>query len=392
MSKKINKILFLPKWYPDKYDKQFGIFFQNHAKAVAMYASVASLYVTPNSDQKVKYEIEATNENGFLEVRIYYRKNNSSNTFVRKLINGIRYVRGNFKGLKVVKKQFGKPSINHVNVLSRPGAIALWLKWTTSTPYVITEQWTGYANNNFTHKAKWEQIGSRYIGKEAAGILTVSNSLKSHMQRHGFNNNFYVVGNIIETIKPEFNPKPSNGVVKMMAIAVLNDFNKNVSGLIRTFAKVACETPNIELHIIGGGPDESMLRELAKETGLYETKIIMYGRTINEFVYEKLPEMDFVVTNSNFETFSISTAEALVNGKPVIVTRCGGPEEFVTEEVGMIIDAAADDQLEKAMHHMIKNYHTYSPRTLYEYAHSNFSYEKVGKHFIEIYNTILQSQ
>lgn len=46
-------------------------------------------------------------------------------------------------------------------------------------------------------------------------------------------------------------------------------------------------------------------------------------------------ECDFFVLNSNFETFSVVTAEALAYGKPVIATRCGGPEEFVNKIMGI---------------------------------------------------------
>jgi len=352
------------------------------------YVSVAALYVAPVVGQKDKYEVEETKDNGVHEFRVYYRKNNSSVTFARKWINLVRYVYGTYKGLKIVKQQFGRPDLNHVNILSRPGAIALWLKWVYGIPYVITEQCSRYALNEFALKPSWEQVGSRYIGRQAAGILTVSSSLRSHMERHGIRNaHYYVVDNIVETIKPDLAPQRSDRVVRMMVIANLYDAIKNVSAVIRTFAKIASEIHDIELHIIGGGIDETALREQARRTGLYETKIIMYGRTRNEFVYEKMPEMDFLITNSTFETFSIATAEALVNGKPVIVTRCGGPEEFVTEETGLIIDPKADDQLEAAIKHMIKNYHTYAPETLYNYAQSNFSYSSVGQCIVEIYNT-----
>lgn len=389
MAKKVEKVLFLPKWYPDKYDKQFGVFLQKHAKAVSLYAKVAVLYVTPDPELKTDFEVDHTTENGFDEWRVYYRKSNHSSAIVRKSTNLRRYLKGNKMGLEQLQTAFGLPDIVHVNILSRPGAIAMRLKRKYNIPYVITEQWTGYGSNKFALKSGFEQKMSRKIGREAEAILTVSNSLKGHMQRHGFENKFHIIRNIIEDIDISNHPTPDPTKVKMMNISDLDDEKKNVSGIIRSFAKLAEEFDHTELHIIGGGDDEEMLRDLARSTGMYETRIFLYGRKFNDFVYEQLPQMNFLITNSNFETFSVATAEALINGKPVIVTRCGGPEEFVNEEVGKVIDREADDQLEEAMRHMILHHNDYDPKELSTYAHDNFSYEKVGEHFMSIYTEAL---
>ena len=42
--------------------------------------------------------------------------------------------------------------------------------------------------------------------------------------------------------------------------------------------------------------------------------------------------------DSNFETFSSICAEALACGKPVLATRCGGPEEFVNPDDGIMVE------------------------------------------------------
>ncbi len=48
-----------------------------------------------------------------------------------------------------------------------------------------------------------------------------------------------------------------------------------------------------------------------------------------------------LVSSTRRETFCSVAAEALACGTPLIITRCGGPEEFVTPEDGVMV--AADD-------------------------------------------------
>lgn len=45
----------------------------------------------------------------------------------------------------------------------------------------------------------------------------------------------------------------------------------------------------------------------------------------------------FVVTPSRREGFGATTIEALVCGTPVVATRCGGPDTFITKEVGFLV-------------------------------------------------------
>ena len=85
------------------------------------------------------------------------------------------------------------------------------------------------------------------------------------------------------------------------------------------------------------------------------------------------------VLPSLFETFAAVAAEALASGTPVLATRCGGPEEFITDEVGMLVAPGDEEALYRGLDHMLNNLERYSPEYIQHYAHERFSAERVGE-------------
>src|SRR5207253_1626315 len=55
-------------------------------------------------------------------------------------------------------------------------------------------------------------------------------------------------------------------------------------------------------------------------------------------VAEAMRRCAFVVISSARETFCSVAAESLACGTPLILTRCGGPEEFVTPADGVMVE------------------------------------------------------
>ncbi len=386
-------ILFLTKWYPNKFDPQLGVFVRKHAKAVSDFCNVNIVYVCADEKATVSYETIISDLQGFTEIIVYYKKNNS---VLKSIINSYRYFKANRIGIREVQKTLGVIDLIHVNVLNRPGLIALLINKLKGIPFIITEHWTGYVSGKYEKTSVLKKWFNKLIIKNAGAVTTVSESLKIKMLELGLHGNYTVVPNVIESIDiPASFTNParenSSAKIKILSIADLVDSHKNISGIINAVARISTQHPNIEYHIIGDGPDKLMLTSLADSLQGINKFIFFHDRQTNEYVYDFLKQVDFIVINSNFETFSVVAAEALVSGKPVISTICGGPEEFLTSDYGILIEPGNPKQLEEAIIKMISTYKNYDAQKLNKYISQKYNYQTIGKQFYSIYKPLIKN-
>ena len=95
-----------------------------------------------------------------------------------------------------------------------------------------------------------------------------------------------------------------------------------------------------------------------------------------------------MVLPSLYETFGVTLIEAMASGLPVIATRCGGPEELVNKDTGILVEPDNCNALISAINYMIDNLQDYSPELISRYARERFSYKSVGRQFDKVYHTV----
>jgi glycosyltransferase involved in cell wall biosynthesis/ubiquinone/menaquinone biosynthesis C-methylase UbiE len=379
-------ILFLTKWYPNKFDPQLGVFVQKHAKAVSAYCNVCVLNVCADDALTDNYEITLTEQSALTEIIVYYKKNNS---IFKSIINLYRYLKASLKGIREAQQTIGVIDLIHVHVLTRTGIVAYLINKLKGIPYIITEHWTGYVSGKYEKSSGLKIWITKLVIKNAKAVTTVSESLKRKMIALGLTNNYTVVPNVIESVT--LAASTTNTKTKILTVADLVDAHKNISDIIKTIIHISKKNASIEYHIIGDGPDKQLLTRLADSLQGAEKFIFFHGRKNNEYVYNFLKQVDFVVINSNFETFSVVAAEALANGKPVISTICGGPEEFITTEYGLLIEPNNTKQLEEAIVKMIASHKTYDAQKLNHYITQKYNYQTIGKQFYTIYKPLIKN-
>ena len=128
-------ILYISAWYPHRYDSMMGLFVKNHAIAASRFCNIAVLFsISTDQDLGKTYDVDIEQIDDIKTVRVYFKKVNSNIPFFSNALRAFRYFNSCRKGLMYIKKDEFYPDLVHVNILTRAGLIALWLKCVKSIP------------------------------------------------------------------------------------------------------------------------------------------------------------------------------------------------------------------------------------------------------------------
>jgi len=377
------KTLFLTAWYPHRYDAMAGLFVRKHAEAVSRYAEVCVLYL--HSDENIKeFEIIEQNFEKVREIYVYFPL--IHNKFLAKISKAINYVRAFFKGYKIVKKSFGKPDITQVNVLTRSGVLAYWLKKTQKIPYVIIEHWSRYFPQNNSYNGWLRKRITEFVVKRAEVLMPVSNYLKNAMLNYNLSNkNTVIINNVVDDFFFEkIDKKEQRTQKRILHISCFDEKAKNVCGLLNATKLLSEKRTDFEFVIVGTGRDFEMCYEHFEKLNFPKEVVKFIGEVTPQEVSYWLHNSDFSVMFSNYETACVVVMESLSSGVPIIGTPTGIVPDFVNKTNGLIVDFNDINGLSEKMNFMLDNFQNYNNILIQQNA-KVFNYENVGKKLFDIY-------
>jgi glycosyltransferase involved in cell wall biosynthesis len=379
-------ILALPKWYPGRQDLQMGDFIRKQMLAVAGPMRMSVVFVAQLEEMEGDEEQELDERDGAWELRCYYRPNRSPSRIVRKAVNFMRYRRAMLNGIARFLHERGRPALIHAHILTRPVLMARWFSGQWGVPYVVSEQSSVYLDGTWRAKNGWAKALDRSLLGKAAAVSVVSAHLGKAMEQLGLCNGPAVVPNVVPGVDA---PLPAAGPAQdFMMVADLVDRTKNVSGVLRALHTARNKGHELRLTVIGDGEDREMLHALAHSLGI-QRQVRWLGRLPNSEVLRHMAGTGSVIVNSNVETFSVVTGEALALGRPVIATRCGGPEAFILPANGVLIGPDDDEALSRAMIAMAGNHGNFAPAAVRGTVSGRFSPEAVATGFASVYQQAL---
>lgn len=375
-------ILFITTWYPTEKNPVNGVFIREHAKAVKLYNNILVFHIAgfkPNI--KKLWEVIEETDQSLTESIPTYRVWCLPSPIPKTRF--ILYLYSIIKSFKYILSKGFYPDIIHAHIFEA-GVPAILIGKIYKIPVVITEQSTIFSrkllNNIDLFKSKIAFSLSKIV-------LPVSNSLKKAIEQYKIKANFKVIPNVVDTtlFYPSPDKNPNNILKKLLFVGLLDaSHKKGIPFLFQALVKLKINRIDWHLDIIGDGPARKEYEEMAIRLGIGE-KVSFHGLKSKKEVAEFMRNSDLFVLPSLFETFSVVTAEALATGIPVLVTSCGGPEEFIKEGIGLVVPRGDSEVLYKGLDYMLNNLGKYDQYHISRYAYTLFNPENVGKQLQKIY-------
>jgi glycosyltransferase involved in cell wall biosynthesis len=128
----------------------------------------------------------------------------------------------------------------------------------------------------------------------------------------------------------------------LLFVGRLEDRVKRVSALIRTYAALAGEYRDVDLLVVGEGPDGQRLRRLAIESAPNRVRFLGWISSA-EALSCLYNAAECFVLPSRSEGFPTVVGEAMACGTPVLASRVGGVGELVIEGQTGWLTAPGDD-------------------------------------------------
>jgi phosphatidylinositol alpha-mannosyltransferase len=195
----------------------------------------------------------------------------------------------------------------------------------------------------------------RYVRRLHARIA-VSNPAREFVQ-HYFPGDYRVIPNGIDVRRFQNQapyPELRDGMTNLLFVGRL-EYRKGLGYLLRAFAQLKPQYPNLRLIIVGDGPLRRWYGNFLARKQLDD--VVMAGYVPASELPRYYASCDiFCTPATGDESFGIVLLEAMASGKPIVATSIDGFREVVTHgREGLLVERKSRRQLSYALQTLINN-------------------------------------
>ena len=384
-------ILIIPSWYPCNAKDIGGSFFREQAIALRKYGcKVGVIYPKLRSLRNWRSIFSCDN---IISVEtdegVETYRSRGMNWFPRTIVLASKLFV--WHGCRLYDRyvaENGVPDIVHVHSLLYAGSVAARICRKYSVPFVVTEHSSAFASNLISNK---ELIIAKQASSTASKKFAVSNEfaiLLDNLLCSG-SESWDEMPNIVsqQFLNYELPLTKNNNCFNFINIGLMNE-NKKQANILHAFSETCKRYPDARLTLGGDGPERPQLQQLTNDLGI-TGKVKFTGLLSREQVLSEVANADVFVLSSRYETFGVVVIEALALGKPVIATRCGGPESILRKEDGILIPLNDINALAVAMRQLLENRTDYDSAEIREACRERYSEATVATRLKQVYAEVV---
>lgn len=378
-------VLIVTPWYPSAYRPQNGVLCREQARMLAERADVDLIFiesVSPKHLLSLLFGPKARDEEED-GVRIHHRRILSLER-VSPGAAAFLNARAAARAYRRVVKLSGRPDVIHGHVTFPGGYAACRLGAREHLPVVVTEH-ASFFDLFMRNKRRY----MLYALGRADCYTAVGSVLAAKVSRYT-RRPCLTLPNFIDTVRfrgaarPAFSPE---GPFVLISIALMKPV-KRLDLLLSAVAILRGQGQDVRALLLGDGVTRPALEKQATDLGIAGA-VTFTGLQDNQQLPAYFARAHLLVIASDVETFGITGVEAMAAGVPVLSTACGGPEDYVTPETGLIVAAGSAEALAEGILQMRDKYLSYPPETLRDYAAAHFGKEAVVHKLMDIYSACM---
>jgi teichuronic acid biosynthesis glycosyltransferase TuaC len=393
-------VLIVSRLYPRPMDPVLGIFVEEEARALARHCNLRVVSPTP----------------WFPPVKLFPRWYRYSRLPLREVRQGIDVYR---PGTVVLPRNLLFPLLGfsfyltvrrlvhemeaefpidliHAHTVYPDGFAAAKLGKAMNRPTVVSLH--GGDVNLYFRRFSGRKQGMWAISHASAVIAASSSLRRTVVDQHGADGEKVTVipsGVDVGRFKPMPRDEAENtlglekGLPRVLYVGAITR-SKGLDDLLMAFKTLMAGTQvPVRLVLVGEGNYEQEARLLAQRLGLTD-HLLWAGKQANAEIPMWMNACDVLVLPSLSEGFGVVLIEAMACGKPVVATACGGPEDIVTPNTGILVPPEDEKALAQAMLDALTDADRFSPAVIRQHAVDNYAYEGIAGRILDLYAEVLQ--
>lgn len=370
-------ILLLTHSYPNSTNPLKATFIREQAKVLSLFFNVTVAWFKVDYSHFSLfpgYSFSKEVSENLTEYKVTIKKTLPGITQLKYLANAYRFI-----NKEIISNN--KPDIIHSHFSYPAGFLGTIIQKRKKIPNILTEHTRiGAFSRSWYHKQCLN-----YTIRNACCIISVSNALKAEIDQI-FHRPVSVIPNFVDVDKFKISGTKPGDKLNIGFLGGFESKNKGMDLLLKSASLL--HKNSFILHIGGDASVIDAFKNMAKGFGI-EENCKFYGEISRNEIADFYSNLNLFVLPSRYETFGIVLIEAMACGIPVIATRCGGPQEIVTQSTGMLIEKDNPEELAKAIISMSENLGSYNKEAIRSYARETFGQQVFIEKISNLYQEIL---